>query len=125
MSLRTYATPVWPAGTPANPPAAAQAPGANIAAVYTFTPASTKDCLKAERIRYSYSATPTAGSLTIAWTDPIAGAVSETIYIATAGNAWLEQNRIFPAGSTVTMTLAAGGGGVSGTVYVDGESQVG
>jgi hypothetical protein len=62
--------------------------------------------------------------LTISWTDPVAGAVSEVHYVPVAGTYWLEQNRIFPAGVAVTITLAAGGGSVLGSVYADAEQQV-
>jgi hypothetical protein len=123
MSVRTWGTPVWPAGTYALAPAAAQAPAANVNAVCTLTGVAGQ-AWKLEHLRWSYNAAPTAGSLTVAWTDPAAGAVSEVLWITVSGPGALEYNRTFPAGSTVTITLAAGGAGVSGTVYVDAENPV-
>lgn len=123
MSLRTYASGVFLLGPAAMAPAAAQAPAANTAAVDTLAATSGQQWVL-NNVRWSYSATPTAGSLTIAWTDPVAGNVSETYYIAAGGpGALMLGNRVFSTGSAVTLTLAAGGSSVSGTVYVDAELQ--
>ena len=127
MSLRTYAQAQYPAGTGTLFPAAAQAPAANTAAVVTLAAnngvnaASAALAWKVERVRWSYSSTPTAGSLTIAWTDPVLGAAQEVYAITAAGQGEMDLYKIFPGGSAVTFTLAVGGGSVVGTVYVDAE----
>lgn len=120
MGQRQFGSPTWPTGTGSQAPAAAQAPASNTAAVCTL-PATAGYQWKVERIRWSYSGTPTAGSLSIAWTDPVAAAVTETLAITQGGLDWMDIFRLFPPNVGVTITLAAGGSGISGTVYVDGE----
>jgi hypothetical protein len=72
------------------------------------------------RLRWSYSSSPTAGSLQLSWTDPVQGAVTEVLYVSSAGPAALDLGgRTFPAGSSVVLTLAAGGAACSGSIYCD------
>jgi hypothetical protein len=65
-------------------------------------------------LRWSYSAAPTGGSITVAW-----GANSEVFAVAAAGPGFLPYDRTFPVNTTVTVTLAAGGSGITGTIYGD------
>ena len=104
-------------------PAAAQAPVANTNAVCTMATPSTKgQRWRVHNIRFGYSATPTGGQLQIAWSDPN-GSYTETYPITTGGSYYLPINdRKFPIDQAVTITLAAGGAGVSGFVYVDADT---
>lgn len=97
-------------------PDAAQAPAANTAAVATVPSPPSGQRWYLRSIRVSYSATPTGGKITLAW-----GAYEEVYHISSAGLTVIPwQNfRPFASGETFTVTLAAGGNGVLGTVYLD------
>jgi hypothetical protein len=124
VAIRPAASGVIPVTYPTLTPAAAQAPAANVAAVCTLpadNPPTNVDAVNPVArswmlfgVRWSYSGTPTAGSLTIAW-----GSVSETLAITQGGPGFLALSKTFPPGSAVTITLAAGGSGVTGKVYAD------
>lgn len=95
-----------------------QAPTSNTAAVCTLTGAASMSWI-VRAIRYSYTAAPTGGSLTVAWADGGTN-YSEILYISAGGPNSIPMNdRRFPQGATVTITLAAGGSGISGSVYAD------
>lgn len=94
-------------------PAAAQAPAANTAAVLTLAADTLGGGWVLNGIRWSYSDTPTNGSLTIAWEN-----VSEVYPVTSGGPGFLPfEGHRFPANTAVTITLAAGGGSVTGRVY--------
>lgn len=99
-------------------PPATQAPAANTAVVLTYTGVPLSSWI-IRNIRWSYSGAPTGGSVTFAWND--AGSpFTEVYYIPGAGPNHLNMSdRRFPQGATVTVTLAAGGSGVSGSLYAD------
>lgn len=101
-------------------PVAAQTPAANTPAVLTLTAPTNGTCWTLTELRFSYSAAPTGGLLTIAWTDPVAGAVSE-LHDVIAGGAnqfrFPNEGKVFPANTLVTITLAAGGAGIFGRLY--------
>ena len=116
--LRNFGQGAIPAAWPTFPPVAAQTPVAATAAVWTL-PAVAGAAWMVSGVRWSYSATPTGGQLTIAWTDPTAGAVSEVYAITAGGPGYLPLNKAFPPDTAVTFTLASGAGSVVGTVYGD------
>ncbi len=95
------------------PPVAGQAPAANTDAVVVLA-AVAAQAWSLSQIAWSYSAAPAAGSLTIAW-----GTVSMVFLITAGGPGQLlfPQPLRFPINTVVTITLAAGGGVVVGTVY--------
>ena len=101
---RSYGMPVWPAGSLALDPAAAQAPTSNTNAV----------------VRWSYNGSPSTGTLVIGWNDSSGNAQTETYYITASGPGFLPLRRIFPSGVAVTFTLLAQSG-VSGSIYGDAE----
>ncbi len=71
-------------------------------------------------IHWSYSATPTNGTLTI--TD---GSVTETIFISSAGVGFLPFEGIaFSENATVTITLSAGGININSSVVIIGARQI-
>lgn len=112
MSATAY-TSIPPTAANVIPPVAGQAPAADTAAVLTLAADATAGWHIAN-IRWSYSNTPTNGSLTIAW-----GSVSETHHVTLGGPGsinFLPSVR-FPVNTEVTITLAGGGGSVTGTVY--------
>jgi hypothetical protein len=94
-------------------PAAAQAPAANTPAVATLA-ADPAAGWTVAGVRWSYDGVPAAGSITVA-----SGGVTETYYVTAAGPGFLpfDPPLLFPANQAVTVTLAAGGSGVKGTVY--------
>ena len=103
-------------------PAANQAPAANNAAVCTLAAPSGNNAWNIGAIHWSYNATPSNGSLTIAWTDKGTGNnQTETYYITAGGINSMNYRRQYQAGNNggVTITLAAGGASCSGSVYVD------
>lgn len=103
-------------GTVANaiPAEAAQAPSADTAAVLTLSANASKGWV-IDAVRWSYTAAPTGGSLTIAWST-----FSEVFPITAGGPGFLPVNARFPINTAVTITLAAGGGAVAGKVYASG-----
>jgi hypothetical protein len=108
-------------------PISQQAPAANTNANFGVRPTpSTSNCVEIAQILWSYSATPTGGNLTISWTDPVAGAVTETYYITAGGPGSITFNppRRFPTGQIVTLTLAAGGASCAGTIYANAGQDV-
>ena len=94
MAIRPAASGVIPVTYPTLTPAAAQAPAANVAAVCTLpadSPPTNVDAVNPVArswmlfgVRWSYSGTPTAGSLTIAW-----GSNQETLAITQGGPGFL------------------------------------
>lgn len=88
-------------------------PSANTAAVCSLSASDTAadECWVLKSVVFSYDLNPTGGSLTI--TD---GSNVEKIDIATAGyGEWVfDPPKKFAADTAVTITLAAGGAGVSG-----------
>lgn len=71
-------------------------------------------------VHWSFSAAPTNATLTI--TD---GTVTETIYITAAGPDWLPfEGAAFAENATVTITLSAGGAGISSSLAVVGARMV-
>lgn len=117
-----------PKAVPALAPAAGQAPAANTAAVCTLAapsgsagPPDSRGSWNLAAVHWSYgpgTLASTAG-FTIAWTDPVAGAVSEFYAVTNTGPGELNfiPAKRFPVGAAVTITLAAGGSGVPGTIY--------
>lgn len=99
-------------------PSASQAPVAGNAAVSTLTAVSGFSWV-ISCIEWSYGGTPSSSTLTVAWTDPVAGSVSKVDYITVGGPGILEYPTplIFPINTTVTITLS-GVSGVQGSVYV-------
>lgn len=99
-------------------PASAQAPAAATPAVATLT-AGAGRAWDLFRVGWSYSAAPTGGKLTIAWTDSGGNARSEVYHIIAGGPGELTWPVPLTMPSTVapTITLASGGGAVLGTVY--------
>src|ERR1041385_1412406 len=94
-------------------PAAAQKPASNTNAVATLAAPTDGTHWQLDSIRWSYSAAPTAGSkITIAW-----GTDSEVFYIAAGGPGSLTLNKRFPNNVGVTITLDAGGSGITGTIF--------
>jgi hypothetical protein len=124
---RIVAQPVFEPGAPALDTAATQAPATNTNAVCTLAAASNgTGCWRINTVFWSYSAVPSPGpgSLVITWNDtnttgsPLQ---TETYYITAGGLGFLPLLRFFPPGTAVTLTLLAGGSGISGTVYVSAE----
>ena len=68
-------------------PAAAQTPSANTAAVCTLAAPTDGSRWTLFQLSYSYSGTPTGGSLVITW-----GSVSMTYYIPAGGPGWIGIN---------------------------------
>jgi hypothetical protein len=99
-------------------PASAQAPATNTAAVATLPAPTDGSHWKIKAIIASYSGTPTGGSLVIAWTEGSTN-YAWTIYIAASGATviTLPDWFVLPSNTAATVTLAAGGSGVTGTVY--------
>ncbi len=97
-------------------PIATQAPTSNTAATVVLA-APTNGRWILGGVNWSYTAAPTGGSLTISWVEGVT-TYTETYAITAAGPgsfSWPEPKR-FPIGSTLTVTLAAGGS-TTGTVY--------
>jgi hypothetical protein len=92
----------------------AQAPAVNTAAVWTGAAQTDGSRWSISSILWSYSGTPTAGSIVIAW-----GSVSVTLYVTVGGPGQFNFPipLQLPSDTAVTVTLAAGGSGVTGTVY--------
>lgn len=106
-------------GSNAFNPGVTQTPASNTNAVCTLA-APTTGRWRINQIRWSYSAVPTMATLIISWTDPTAGALSETYYVSAGGPGFLLfENQNFPVGVAVTLTLLAGGGGILGSIYAD------
>lgn len=101
------------------PPSALQAPAANTAAVATLA-AVPGQSWALSKIIWSYNGTPTAGSLTIAW-----NSASIVLYITSAGPGEFifPEDFVLPLNTAVVITLAAGGAGVTGTVYPVGSTK--
>lgn len=100
---------------------------ANSAATVVMTaPAKTGQVNIISQIFWSYSANPTGGRLTIQ--DNTGTVFDQDIAIGTAGkfydNVPFYPPREFLAGSAVTVTLAAGGVGVTGKLHVSGWTQL-
>jgi len=102
----------------ANPVAAQVATHA--AAVLTMAAPTDGSHWTVRTISWSYSATPTGGSLQIAWNDGGTN-YTETYYITAGGPGQLSwpDGRNFPANKQVTVTLADGGSGIIGTIYAN------
>ena len=98
---------------------AQQAPTAGNAAILSLGANAGKSWVLGE-IRWSYSDMPTNGQLTIAYTSSV-GSETEKLYITAGGPGFLPFTppKQFRENSAVTITLASGGGSVSGTVYAD------
>ncbi len=92
-------------------------PAANTAAVVTIA-AATNKYHHISQVVYSYDADPTGGSLTI--TD---GTYTVVVDITTTGPGSLYFPREFASslGSAITVTLAAGGAGVTGKLNVQSD----
>ena len=116
--VNQWSTPVRPAGIPALVPQVAQAPTQGTQAQWVSPTSSGSVFLG--RIRWSSNGTPAGMTLTIAWTDPVAGSVSEIYYITAAGPGFLDIGDTYPAGAVVTVTLSAVSG-VTGSVYVQAQ----
>ncbi len=104
-----------PISVPVLSPVAAESPASNTNAVETLAADATRGWT-IYQIFWSYSATPTGGLLTIVW-----GANTETYAITGSGQGaftWTPP-RSFPVNTQVTIMLAAGGSGISGTVYAN------
>lgn len=99
-------------------PTAAQNPAAATDAVLTLTAPTDGTRWQLFWVAYSYSATPTGGSITISWTIG-ATTYTETYAILVGGWGIMQwpQPRRFPANTTVTITLTSGAGAVVGKVY--------
>ena len=91
--------------------ASAQATAADAVITLNAAPSNHKNHLS--RIIWSYSAAPTGGRLTIA----VAGVTVGTWAITAAGPAPLGVN--IRDARPMTITLASGGGGVVGDIYVE------
>lgn len=89
-------------------------PAGNTAAVQTIVPSSGKKSVAISGVMWSYSGNPTGGNLQIS----DGNTVVKNIDIPSGGQNWIP----FPVplratqGNTLTLTLAAGGNGVSGKV---------
>jgi hypothetical protein len=116
MARTIYPGNAIPTAATALAPAAGQAPASNTAAVATLA-ADADNAHHVSTVRWSYSGDPTGGSLTVAWND---GSARQEVYAITKGGpgfmAFYPPMR-FPINSAVTITLAAGGAGITGTVY--------
>jgi hypothetical protein len=110
---------VLPMKTAQNP-GAAQQPAVNVAAVCTL-PATAGGRWDLFCVRYSYDGAPTGGKLTIAWTDVNNVARSEVYGITASGPGQLlfVPSLTLPATVAPTITLAAAGAAVKGTVFCD------
>lgn len=100
-------------------PAAHHAPAAATAAVVTLTPSAATKGIVLSRVGWSYSAAPTAGSLTISWNDGSARTRKWLISGAGPGSVSWPVPLRFPANVAVTVTLASGAGAVVGTADAD------
>lgn len=98
-------------------PISTQAPSSNTAATRTLAAQATARWVLTS-VSWSYSDTPTNGSLTITW-----GSNTMTYYITAGGPGILTfaSKLKFPTNTAVTITLAAAG--VTGTVYMDAETE--
>ncbi len=105
-------------------PQATQTPAQATPAVCTMAAPGAADRWILYAILWSYSATPTGGSLTIAWTDPVAGAQSYVLGIPGGGIGQIPffTPLRFPIATAVTITLASGAGSVVGSVYPQAET---
>jgi len=102
-------------------PQAGQTPAANTNAVWTGAAPTDGTRWSLDSIIYSYTAAPTAATLIISW-----GSFSETYYIVGGGVGVLPFGptpKQFPANTAVTVTLLAGGAGISGSVYPNGRTK--
>jgi hypothetical protein len=97
-------------------PVASQAPAAGTGASLTLTGPTDGTRWKLKSVTGSYSATPATPTLTIAW-----GSVQEVYYLSLVAGVfqlnWLENGKVFPPNTTVTLTMSSGGGAVSSTMY--------
>lgn len=118
MPKTTYSS-TEPTANLAQAPAAGQAPAVNVAAVWTGVAPTDNVSWIIDCIGWSYSSDPTDGSIIISWIDPDSGAVTEKYYITKGGPGVLpfSPGKMFPRNTLVTITLAAGGSGVYGTIY--------
>jgi hypothetical protein len=99
-------------------PAAAQTPSSNTNAVATLAAPTDGSRWVVYGVNYSYSAAPTLATLVFSWTIGVT-TYTETYYIIAGGSgsfSW-PKGKVFPANTAVTITLLAGGSGISGTVY--------
>lgn len=103
--------------SPSRSVSATHQPIANTAAVATIS-ATSGGRIKAKKVMWSYSATPTGGKLTIA-------SASTTIHevdIPAAGPGWADLDGLETAvGEALSATLAGGSGSVLGKVTLTGE----
>lgn len=100
-----------------NPVTAAQSPAVNTPAVATLA-SGAKLIWQVSYVRWSYDGAPTAGKLTIAWTDVDGTSRTEVYGITAGGPGFLPLDLTMPAVVAPTFTLAAAGAAVKGTVYV-------
>jgi hypothetical protein len=105
-------------------PVATQAPAADTDAKVTITPPEAELGVYLHSIRWSTGGTGSfpGGTLTISWTDPVAGALTETHYITNTGpgNMVYGGNSQFPKNVAVTFKIAAIVG-YSASVYPNAE----
>lgn len=101
-------------------PGANQAPASNTDAVVSLEAVAGKSHIISQ-VRFSYSAEPTSPFLKIEWNS------SEELYhiYPTQGTQVImfHPPLAFPENTQVTVTLSAGGDGVSGTIYVTSWNQ--
>lgn len=122
MSARDLAMPVWPKGDPVRDVQATQTPAISTQAVWTPAPGATTACIRVDLVRWSYSAVPTAPTLTLTWANPSGNTQTMTYYLgAVAGQNWMPFSRLFPPGITPTFTLSSVSGGFC---TLDGDSEV-
>lgn len=99
-------------------PGDVHAPTSNTAAVVTYA-AVTGKSHNLEGVAWSYSAAPTGGNLKI---EDSAGNTVFTIDITSAGAGFFPFRKRGTEGRVMTITLAAGGAGVTGKVSVLGHT---
>lgn len=100
-------------------PEAAQLPNSNTDAVATYAAPTSPKRWVLYALAWSYSAAPAANStIIISWTYNSV-AYTFTFYVSAGGPQSMEfpVPLVFPPGTAVTVTLKAGGSGVSGSVY--------
>lgn len=102
-------------------PESAQEPSSNTAAVLTLGAPGTGVSWALGGVYGGYDAAPTAGALSIAWVSTGTTTTTVTIPVTSAGPLphLFSPALRFPPNGAVTITLAAGGGGVSGKIHAN------